>query len=90
MPANAAVHVMVVDGFADWEPAHALAELRRAFPTEFPRLADFDLAEPTDYPERGDESYAGLRRTFIDPIEQAYALTLRISTAIANLFGAHG
>jgi phosphoenolpyruvate carboxylase len=68
----------------------ALAELRRAFPTEFPRLADFDLAEPTDYPERGDESYAGLRRTFIDPIEQAYALTLRISTAIANLFGAHG
>ena len=24
-----AVHVLVVDGFADWEPAHALAELRR-------------------------------------------------------------
>jgi putative intracellular protease/amidase len=24
-----AVHVMVFDGFADWEPAHALAELRR-------------------------------------------------------------
>jgi len=29
MPANSAVHVMVVEGFADWEPAHALAELRR-------------------------------------------------------------
>lgn len=24
-----AVYVMVVDGFADWEPAHAVAELRR-------------------------------------------------------------
>jgi putative intracellular protease/amidase len=24
-----AVHVVVFDGFADWEPAHALAELRR-------------------------------------------------------------
>jgi len=29
MPANPAVHMMVVEGFADWEPAHALAELRR-------------------------------------------------------------
>ncbi len=68
----------------------ALAQLRRAFPTDFPRITDFDLSEPTDYPERGDESYEGLRRTYIDPIERAYALTLRISTAIANLFGAHG
>jgi putative intracellular protease/amidase len=24
-----AVHLLVVDGFADWEPAHAVAELRR-------------------------------------------------------------
>src|SRR5215471_21056931 len=24
-----AIHVVVFDGFADWEPAHALAELRR-------------------------------------------------------------
>jgi putative intracellular protease/amidase len=24
-----AVHLLVVDGFADWEPAHAIAELRR-------------------------------------------------------------
>jgi putative intracellular protease/amidase len=24
-----AVHLVVVDGFADWEPAHAIAELRR-------------------------------------------------------------
>ncbi len=28
MPATA-VHLLVVPGFADWEPAHALAELRR-------------------------------------------------------------
>lgn len=25
-----AVHLLVVEGFADWEPAHAVAELRRA------------------------------------------------------------
>jgi phosphoenolpyruvate carboxylase len=68
----------------------ALAQLRRAFPTEFPRLTDFDLAEPTDYPEQDDEGYEALRRTFIDPIERAHGLSLRISTAIANLFGAHG
>lgn len=29
MSGNQAVHVLVFDGFADWEPAHALAELRR-------------------------------------------------------------
>jgi phosphoenolpyruvate carboxylase len=68
----------------------ALAQLRRAFPTDFPRITDFDLAEPTDYPERADEGYETLRRTFIDPIERAYGLSLRITTAIANLFGAHG
>ena len=28
MPSKS-VHVLLVDGFADWEPAHALAELRR-------------------------------------------------------------
>src|SRR5574338_1504558 len=29
MTRSRAVHVIVFDGFADWEPAHALAELRR-------------------------------------------------------------
>ena len=29
MSNNQAVHVMVFEGFADWEPAHAIAELRR-------------------------------------------------------------
>lgn len=29
MTTGPAIHVLVFDGFADWEPAHALAELRR-------------------------------------------------------------
>jgi len=68
----------------------ALAQLRRAFPTSFPKLDDFTLTEPADYPDGGDEGYAAIRRDFIDPIERAYNLSLRISTAIANQFGAHG
>ena len=68
----------------------ALAQLRRAFPTRFPKIGDFELSEPTDYPEGGDEGYEGVRRMFIDPIEQAHVLSLRIGTAIANHFGAHG
>jgi phosphoenolpyruvate carboxylase len=68
----------------------ALAQLRRAYPTEFPRIADFSLDEPSDYPDRDEEGYGKLRRELIDPIERSYALTLRISRAVANLFGAHG
>ena len=30
MPTSRAVHLVVFDGFADWEPAYALAELRRS------------------------------------------------------------
>ncbi len=68
----------------------ALAQLRRAFPTEFPRLRDFSVSEPSDYPDSGEEGYGALRARFIDPIEGAYGLSLRIGRAIANLFGAHG
>lgn len=68
----------------------ALKQLRRAYPTSFPKIGDFSLAEPTDYPEGGDEGYEAIRRAFIDPIDRAYALTLRVGTAIANHFGAHG
>lgn len=68
----------------------ALAQLRRAFPTSFPKLGDFQLSEPTDYPEGGDAGYESVRRNFIDPIDEAYGLTLRIGAAIANEFGAHG
>ena len=29
LDAKPAIHLLVIDGFADWEPAHAVAELRR-------------------------------------------------------------
>ncbi len=68
----------------------ALAQLRRAYPTQFPRISRFDLTEPTDWPDGSDEGYEAIHRDFIDPIERAYGLSLRITTAIANVFGAHG
>ena len=84
---------LVHPSYDEVEPEHAeeaLAQLRRAYPTDFPRITDFDLKQPTDYPEGSDEGYVAIRRDFIDPIEAAWKLTLRISTAIANEFGAHG
>ena len=40
------------------------------------------------------EGYPGKRyyegQDYIDPIERSYALSLRITTALANEFGAHG
>lgn len=68
----------------------ALAQMRRAFPTSFPSIDDFAVDEASDYPDGGDSGYQAIRREFIDPIEQAYGLVLRIGTAIANEFGAHG
>lgn len=72
----------------------ALAQLRRAFPTRFPGLDDFAMDEAADYPARasgsGGQGYAALHATFFDPIERAHGLMLRISTAIANEFGAFG
>jgi len=68
----------------------ALAQLRRAFPISFPRKGDFALDEAGEYPLGEGEGYATIRANSIEPIEQAYALCLRISTAIANEFGAHG
>jgi len=68
----------------------ALAQLRRTFPTSFPKIGDFDLAQPTDFPDGGDEGYEAIRREFIDPIDRAHQLSLRITTTIANQFGAHG
>jgi phosphoenolpyruvate carboxylase len=46
--------------------------------------------EPTDYPDGDGQAYAGIQSVYITPIDQAYALCLRIGTAIANHFGAHG
>ena len=68
----------------------ALAQMRRAFPTHFPKLGDFTMDEPTDYPEGAGEGYEAIRHNLVDPIERAYGLSLRISTAIANHFGALG
>ena len=68
----------------------AVSQLRRAFPVSFPSIADFAIAEPTDYPDEGATGYAAIQRDYIDPIERANALSLRIATAIANEFGAHG
>ncbi len=68
----------------------ALAQMRRAFPISFPSIGDFSVAEPTDYPDKGATSYSQIHRDFIDPIARAQTLALRITSAIANEFGAHG
>ena len=68
----------------------ALAQLRRAFPVHFPQIEDFAVSDASDYPDDGASSYAAIHRDFIDPIERAQGLALRITTAIANEFGAHG
>ena len=68
----------------------ALAQLRRAFPVSAPSIDDFAVDEATDYPDGDGQAYAGIQSAYITPIEQAYALCLRIGTAIANHFGAHG
>ncbi len=68
----------------------ALAQMRRAYPVSFPQLDDFDVDEPSDYPDGAGEGYTGIHRDYIDPIDQAYRLILRIGGAIAHEFGAHG
>lgn len=68
----------------------ALEQLRRAFPTRFPGLGDFTMAEAADYPAAETRGYGALHETYFDPIERAHALMLRVSTAIANEFGAFG
>ncbi len=68
----------------------ALKQLRRAYPTSFPKLGDFAVNEPSDYPDGSGGGYGAIQRDYIDPLERAYDLTLQITTAIANEFGAHG
>ncbi len=68
----------------------ALAQLRRAFPVRIPGPRDFPLDEPSDYPDGGEEGYGAIERDCLTPIARAHALSLRITTAIANEFGAHG
>lgn len=68
----------------------ALAQLRRAFPVRVPGPRDFPLDEASDYPDGGEEGYGAIERDCLTPIARAHALSLRIATAIANEFGAHG
>jgi phosphoenolpyruvate carboxylase len=68
----------------------ALAQLRRAFPVRIPGPRDFPLDEPSDYPDGGEEGYGAIERDYLTPIARAQELSLRIATAIANEFGAHG
>ena len=68
----------------------ALAQLRRAFPVRVPGPRDFPLDEQSDYPDGGEEGYGAIERDCLTPIARAHALSLRITTAIANEFGAHG
>ena len=68
----------------------ALAQLRRAYPTSFPRIDDFAVEETSEYPDGDGKGYAQIHRDYIDPLERAYNLCLRLSTSIANEFGAHG
>jgi len=68
----------------------ALAQLRRAYPVVEPEIDDFAVTEPTDYPDQRTGGYGAIRTRFIDPIERAHGLNLRIAAAIANYFGAHG
>lgn len=68
----------------------ALAQLRRAFPVAFPSPSDFAMDAPSDYPDASSEGYGAISRDYIDPIERAYGLMLRLSVAVANQFGAHG
>jgi phosphoenolpyruvate carboxylase len=68
----------------------ALAQLRRAFPVRIPGPRDFPLDEPSDYPDGGEEGYGAIERDYLTPIARAQDLSLRIGTAIANEFGAHG
>ncbi|GGC06201.1 hypothetical protein GCM10011494_26050 [Novosphingobium endophyticum] len=67
-----------------------LSQLRRAFPVSFPSISDFNVDLPSDYPDSSATGYVRIHTDYIDPIERSYGLSLRITTAIANEFGAHG
>ena len=88
--ANDISHEDVLEMFFTLRVEDGLAQLRRAFPVHFPSIGDFKVDAPSDYPDSSATGYAGIHRDFIDPIARCYALSLRITTAIANEFGAHG
>ncbi|MFC6621003.1 phosphoenolpyruvate carboxylase [Novosphingobium panipatense] len=80
----------VLEMFFTLRVEDGLAQLRRAFPVHFPSINDFAVDAPSDYPDSSATGYAQIHKDFIDPIARSYALSLRITTALANEFGAHG
>ena len=57
---------------------------------QLPAQGRFFDGRTGEYPRGQGEGYADIRERYIDPIDDAYALCLCISTCIANEFGAHG
>ena len=80
----------VIEMFFTLRVEEGLAQLRRAFPSDFPSLADFLIDEPADYPRKGASGYEAIHQDYIEPIERAHRQMLRIGLSIANVFGAHG
>lgn len=64
--------------------------LRQAYPLDAANIGDFDMEEATAYPDRRGPAYENIQRLYIDEIERAYGLMLRITRAIAHTFGAIG
>ncbi|MBZ6379136.1 phosphoenolpyruvate carboxylase [Pacificimonas flava] len=67
-----------------------LGLLRQAYPVDAANISDFDMEEPTGYPDNGGPAYEDIQERYIDAIETAYALTLKVTRAIAHSFGALG
>lgn len=68
----------------------ALVLLREAYPVEAPSLDQFEVTEAAGYPSERGAAYARIHEDYIDAIDAAHGLMLRISRAIAHHFSAHG
>ena len=68
----------------------ACETLRETFPTDQHEEARVSLDEPADYPAEGDARYQGIERDFVRPLEETYALILRVSVGVANHYSAVG
>jgi phosphoenolpyruvate carboxylase len=88
--ANDITHEDVLEMFFTLRVEDGLAQLRRAFPVHLASVDEFKVDAPSEYPDESATGYSAIHRDFIDPIARCYTLSLRIATAIANEFGAHG
>lgn len=68
----------------------AVRQLRRAFPVAAPKMTDFRIEQPSEYPDEEGQSYASIQASCIEPIVASYDLILKCGAAISNHFGAHG